>query len=131
MIIIEYLSQPLWQQLAMTLIHFLWQGLVLVLLIYSFVRLFRIKHGNGRYIVYLAGFLVMIASPAITFTAMNIPFEKISVTTTQISRESELKEPLYVESETASASLNLPKTEIFVPSKSNVIPVPLSQRISY
>ena len=75
--IIEYLSQPLWQRLAITLIHFLWQGLVVILLVLAFVKFFKAKHGNARYFIYLTGFLVMIACPIITFIIMDGPSENV------------------------------------------------------
>ncbi len=73
MSIVEFLSQPLWQRLGLTLIHFLWQALTLAVLIAVLVRAFKLKHGNARYVAYLVAFAAMIACPIITFTAIDIP----------------------------------------------------------
>ena len=73
MSIVEFLSQPLWQRLGLTLVHFLWQGLAVAVLVGAFVRVFRINHGNARYFAYLLAFVVMIACPIVTFTTIDIP----------------------------------------------------------
>ncbi len=73
MSIIEFLSQPLWQRLGLTLVHFLWQGLAIAIFIGVCVRVFKLSHGNARYIVYLLAFVAMTACPVITFIAVDIP----------------------------------------------------------
>ena len=73
MSIIEFLSQPLWQRLGLTLVHFLWQGLAIAIFIGACVRVFKLSHGNARYFVYLLAFVAMIVCPAITFIAIDIP----------------------------------------------------------
>jgi beta-lactamase regulating signal transducer with metallopeptidase domain len=73
MSIVEFLSQPLWQRLGMTLVHFLWQGLAVAVLVGAFVKVFRLKHGNARYAAYLLAFIAMIVCPVVTFTAIDIP----------------------------------------------------------
>ncbi len=73
MSIIEFLSQPLWQRLGLTLVHFLWQGLAIAIFIGACVRIFKLSHGNARYIVYLLAFVAMIVCPVVTFIAIDIP----------------------------------------------------------
>ncbi|NQT03929.1 MAG: hypothetical protein HQ580_18025, partial [Planctomycetes bacterium] len=73
MSIIEFLSQPIWQRLGLTLVHFLWQGLIIAILIGACVRVFKPSHGNARYIVYLLAFIAMIICPVVTFIAIDIP----------------------------------------------------------
>ena len=75
MSIIESLSQPIWQRLSLTLVHFLWQGLTVVLLVSMFVRLFRLRSGNSRHAAYLLSFIVMMACPVVTFMAMDVRVE--------------------------------------------------------
>lgn len=75
MSIIESLSQPIWQRLGLTLVHFLWQGLTVVLLVSMFVRLFRLRSGNSRHAAYLLSFIVMMACPVVTFIAMDVTVE--------------------------------------------------------
>ncbi len=73
MLIVEFLSGPLWQRIGLTLVHFLWQGLAIAVLVGVLVRVFRLKHGNTRYAGYLIAFIAMIACPVVTFTAIDIP----------------------------------------------------------
>ena len=73
MSILEFLSQPLFQRLGLTLVHFLWQGLAVAVLISGFIKVFRLKHGNARYGAYLLAFIVMIICPVVTFTANRTP----------------------------------------------------------
>ncbi len=73
MSIIEFLSQPLWQRLGLTLVHFLWQGLAIAVFIGACVRVFKLSHGNARYIVYLMAFVAMFVCPVVTFIAIDIP----------------------------------------------------------
>ncbi len=72
MLILEFLSQPLWQRLGLTLVHFLWQGLAVAVLVGAFVTVFRLKHGNARYVAYLLAFTAMIVCPIVTFTAIDL-----------------------------------------------------------
>jgi ankyrin repeat protein/beta-lactamase regulating signal transducer with metallopeptidase domain len=64
---IEFLSQPLWLRLGLTLLHFLWQGLLVCCVIY----LAGFGHGTTRYAAYLLAFLVMAACPVVTFFVLN------------------------------------------------------------
>lgn len=73
MSIVEFLSQPLWQRLGLTLVHFLWQGLAVAVLVGVLVRVFRLKHGNARYTAYVLAFIAMVVCPVVTFTAIDIP----------------------------------------------------------
>ncbi|HUS72214.1 MAG TPA: M56 family metallopeptidase [Sedimentisphaerales bacterium] len=72
MSITEFLSQPVWQRLGLTLVHFLWQGLAVAVLVGVLVRVFRLNHGNARYAAYLLAFIAMIVCPVVTFTAIDI-----------------------------------------------------------
>jgi beta-lactamase regulating signal transducer with metallopeptidase domain/thiol-disulfide isomerase/thioredoxin len=76
MSIIEFFSQPVWQRIGLTLIHFLWQGLIIAILIGACVRVFKPSHGNARYIVYLLAFIAMISCPVVTFIAIDIPISQ-------------------------------------------------------
>ena len=72
MSIIEFLSQPIWQRLGLTLVHFLWQGLAVAVLVGAFVGMFKLKHGNTRYAAYLLAFVAMIACLVATFINIDI-----------------------------------------------------------
>jgi ankyrin repeat protein/beta-lactamase regulating signal transducer with metallopeptidase domain len=75
MTVIRFLSEPFWQQLGLTLIHFLWQGLAMALVVAGAVRLFRLGHGQRRYAAYLLAFALMAACPLLTFMALGRPAE--------------------------------------------------------
>ena len=64
---IKFLSQPVWQRLGLTLLHFLWQGLLVAILVGRLIQLFKLNHGTARYAAYLFAFLIMAACPVVTF----------------------------------------------------------------
>ena len=71
MSIIEFLSQPIWQRLGVTLLHFLWQGFALAMLVPALIHLLRLKPGTSRYAAYFLAFIAMTACPIITFFAID------------------------------------------------------------
>ena len=128
MSIVEFLSQPLWQRLGLTLVHFLWQGLAVAVLVGVLVRVFRLKRGNARYAAYLLAFIAMIVCPVITFTAIDIPISP----NTELVTESKSPEVVDNVSYTVlPAGDILPEAEISgpaIPTSENSIP--LGERIS-
>ena len=70
---IELFSQPAWARLALTLLHFLWQGLAVVAIVALAARLLKLRHGPPRYAAYLACMLVMAACPVVTFLVVEVP----------------------------------------------------------
>jgi beta-lactamase regulating signal transducer with metallopeptidase domain len=128
MSIVEFLSQPLWQRLGLTLVHFLWQGMAVAVLVGAFVRVFRLKHGNARYGAYLLAFIAMIACPVVTFTAIDIPISP----NTELVTGAESAEVVETFSYTAlPAGDILPEAETPRPAMPTVAnPIPLGQRIS-
>ena len=126
MTILEFLSQPIWQRLGLTLVHFLWQGLAVAVLAAIFVRAFRLKHGNSRYLAYFLAFAAMIVCPLVTFRAIDIPIRSFSV---------EAIEAVYDSPDTATTqSIVLQEVETYAPTISSPPPitesVPLSERLS-
>lgn len=75
MAVIRFFSEPFWQQLGLTLMHFLWQGLLVALLVAAVVGVLRLRHGQGRYWAYLGAFAVMAICPLLTFLAIHRPSE--------------------------------------------------------
>ena len=73
MSLVELFSQPVWHRLGLTLVHFLWQGLAVAVLVCAAVRLLRLERGNPRYTAYLVAFAVMIISPPLTFVILGVP----------------------------------------------------------
>ncbi|MBE0534125.1 MAG: M56 family metallopeptidase [Phycisphaerae bacterium] len=72
MSVLELLSQPPWQRLGLALVHFLWQGFAVGLLVAVVVKAARLRHGNARYLAYLLALAVMIACPAMTFSVIDV-----------------------------------------------------------
>ena len=127
MSILEFLSQPLFQRLGMTLVHFLWQGLAVAVLISGFIKVFRLKHGNARYVAYLLAFIGMIICPVVTFTAIDRPTEFVVM-------EAEFTEVVDSVSYTALPADNiLPEIDIsrpVTPTPVAIGSIPLHERIS-
>ena len=128
MSIVEFLSQPFWQRLCLTLVHFFWQGLAVAVLVGVLVRVLRLNHGNARYTTYLLAFVTMIACPVVTFTAIDIPTSP----DTELVSGAKSTKVIDSSSYTAfSAGDILPESEI----SSSAMPtladsIPLGQRIS-
>ncbi len=57
----------LWiESLGQALLHFLWQGVIVGLIVYSLIKLFQIRSSNARYSIACAALLIMLAFPVIT-----------------------------------------------------------------
>ena len=80
MSIIDFFSQPGWQRLGFTLLHFLWQGALVALLTGGLVGLFRLPRGTARYRAYLLGFAVMAICPVVTYLWLEAPRANIAAT---------------------------------------------------
>lgn len=128
MSIVEFLSQPLWQRVGLTLVHFLWQGLAVAVLVGVLVRVFRLNHGNARYAVYLLAFIAMMVCPVVTFTVIDIPISP----NTGLVTAAEFAEVVDSSSYTAiSAGDILPEGETSSPAiPTSADSIPLAQRIS-
>jgi ankyrin repeat protein/beta-lactamase regulating signal transducer with metallopeptidase domain len=78
--LVEFFSQPVWHCLSLTLVHFLWQGVVTVIIACTTVRVLRLRHGNPRYVAYLCAFAIMAACPLVTFTILGTPVAPTTLT---------------------------------------------------
>ena len=81
---IELLSIPTCQRLALTLLHFLWQGLAVAAVAVAGVRLLKLRHGPRRYAAYLLAMIVMAACPVATFCLVDAPDPATRPAETQI-----------------------------------------------
>ena len=72
----DILRETTGQRLGLTLLHFLWEGLLIAILLWGVVHLFRLKRGNQRYLTYLIGFLILLACPVVTFFTVDV--EKVN-----------------------------------------------------
>jgi beta-lactamase regulating signal transducer with metallopeptidase domain len=67
------LSGPELVRIAMTLLHFLWQGAAVAGLTAAVVLMLRLRRGRATYAIYLLGFAAMAACPAITYSLLSHP----------------------------------------------------------
>ena len=68
----EFLQQNFSQRVGLTLLHFLWEGILVAILLWGVVHLLRLKRGNQRYAAYLIGFLILLACPVVTFFTVDV-----------------------------------------------------------
>jgi len=69
---LDAFSEPVWQRLTWTLLHFLWQGLAVAAVLVTVLWLFRVRQARIRYAVSLVAMLVMVACPLVTFAVMEV-----------------------------------------------------------
>ncbi len=76
----ELAAHPLVERLGWTLVHFVWQAMVVSVFAEIALRVFRNASANVRYVGLCAGLLVLAASPAVTFVTLPTEAELDSVT---------------------------------------------------
>ena len=64
------LSNPEWRPLTLTLLHFLWQGMLVALVWQAIFWLFASRSAQARYVLGLMGMFMMAACPVVTFTVL-------------------------------------------------------------
>ena len=69
----DLLLHPVSQRLALTLLHFLWQGVAVVACTMAVQSLWGPRPGPPRYAAYLVSFLIMAACPVVTFPVVEDP----------------------------------------------------------
>jgi ankyrin repeat protein/beta-lactamase regulating signal transducer with metallopeptidase domain len=79
------LAQPAMQRLGWALVHFLWQGLGIALLLAAVLMLLRRRPPNARYVAACAALALMLVCPLVTFVAMS-PGERQAVPRAQALR---------------------------------------------
>ena len=70
----DILSQPVVARLGWTLIHFVWQGLLIGLLVAGGLAVLRGRSANAKYLACCCGLLLMVAVPVAT-TVWLLPAE--------------------------------------------------------
>ena len=71
-----WLEMPLASRIALTLVHFLWQGMLLGLLFWLIGALLRNNSARARYNVFLAGLLAMTGCAVATFAVLKVDVPK-------------------------------------------------------
>ena len=69
----DVLSEPAWQRLTWTLLHFLWQGLAVSVVAAMSLRAWPVRVAHHRYLIYLSALIVMAACPLVTFVVVDVP----------------------------------------------------------
>ncbi|MAG94665.1 MAG: hypothetical protein CMJ48_13100, partial [Planctomycetaceae bacterium] len=72
-----WIDVALANRIALTLVHFLWQGMLIAILVWLSGAVLRNKSANARYSAYLGGMLSMAACAAVTFATVeaDIPLD--------------------------------------------------------
>jgi beta-lactamase regulating signal transducer with metallopeptidase domain len=96
---LDVCSEPVAQRLTWTLLHFLWQGLAVAVLLAPALRLFAVRRARARYATCLAAMLAMAACPLVTFALLGDNAGNVERRATQwspsiASREAELRPSL-------------------------------------
>ena len=68
----EFLSQPTFQRLAVTLLHFLWQGAAVAIVAGAVLRAMRRSSSNGRYAVSATALFALTLCPVVTFCVVDV-----------------------------------------------------------
>jgi len=70
---LDLLDQPAWQRETLTLLHFLWQGVVVAVVLAAVLWWFHVRRAQARYALSLLALLAMAACPAVTFVVLGEP----------------------------------------------------------
>ncbi len=76
---LDLLREPTWQPLTWTLVHFLWQGAAVALVVAILLHVLPVRRAQHRYLIYLFALIVMAACPVVTFALMQ-PAERVATT---------------------------------------------------
>lgn len=69
---LDVFSEPVWQRLTWTLLHFLWQGVAVAGALVTVLWLFRVRQARVRYLLGLLAMALMAACPLVTFAVMEV-----------------------------------------------------------
>jgi len=67
---LDMLHEPVWQRLAWTLLHFVWQGFAVVAGVTLLLWLVPCRRAQVHYSLYLTGLVVMAACAVVTFALL-------------------------------------------------------------
>lgn len=68
---LESLSHPIGQRLTLTLLHFLWQGVLVAVALQMVLMLFRVRAAQARYALSLMALIVIGSCPVMTFLLLD------------------------------------------------------------
>ncbi len=67
---LDLLSEPVWQRVTWTLLHLLWQGLLVAVLLAAVLWLFRVRRAEARYALCLTAMAAMAGCLPVTFAVL-------------------------------------------------------------
>ncbi len=67
------IEQPLVHRFGLTLLHFLWQGAAVAIVMTIVFRLLRRRSAELRYVASVAGLVLMVVLPVVTFSLVEVP----------------------------------------------------------
>ena len=73
------LSQAIVQRIGWTLVHFLWQGAAVAVVLAVVLRILRNSSANLRYVISCTALLLMVVLPVITFQLGKITAPSLSI----------------------------------------------------
>ena len=73
MVPVELFCGPVWQQLAWTLLHFVWQGFLVMAAVAALGWLCPLARAESRHALALLGLVVMAICPVVTFALLLLP----------------------------------------------------------
>ena len=74
-----WIDSTLANRIGLTLVHFLWQGMLVAILVWLIVAVFRKKSANLKYTVFVGGLLTMVVCAVVTFFVMGAYVQRDSV----------------------------------------------------
>lgn len=94
-ILTPFLSEQTVRQIGWVLVHFLWQGCVIMALMWLVLKLHGKASSNTRYLTACFGLVLMISAPVVTFILINSnhPAAILETTSTQIPASFNLQPP--------------------------------------
>jgi len=92
---LDLLHGPVSQRLTWTLLHFLWQGIGIVLVLELLVRVLRVRRAATRYILCVSAMLAMVACPPITFHVLSVPTQDTALPEVNGSQAGRARTPMF------------------------------------
>ncbi len=74
-----WIDSTLASRLALTLVHFLWQGMLIAILVLLISAALRKKSANLKYSFFVGGLLTMVVCAVVTFVVMGADVQRDSV----------------------------------------------------
>lgn len=66
MLLLNILRDPMWQPLSQTLLHFIWQGLLVAAAVATVLHVWPVRKARSRYFIFLSALLAVAACPIVT-----------------------------------------------------------------